>query len=48
MKQQYKQTEIGVIPEDWEISTLEKEYELFAGGDLNTDDYSDVFGCTMN
>lgn len=42
MKQQYKQTEIGVIPEDWEITTLEKEYELFAGGDLNTDDYSDV------
>ena len=42
MKQKYKQTEIGVIPEDWEITTLEKEYELFAGGDLNTDDYSDV------
>jgi len=42
MKQKYKKTEIGVIPEDWEITTLEKEYELFAGGDLNTDDYSDV------
>ena len=22
MKQQYKQTEIGVIPEDWEIKVL--------------------------
>ena len=36
----YKQTEVGVIPENWEVSTLEKYYNLFAGGDLDVNDYS--------
>ena len=42
VKPGYKQTEIGVIPEDWEISSLAKEYDLFAGGDLDVSDYSVV------
>ena len=36
----YKQTEIGVIPEDWEVSTLCQEYNLSAGGDLDLCDFS--------
>ena len=42
VKPGYKQTEIGVIPEDWEVSTLSREYDLFAGGDLDISDYSAV------
>lgn len=28
VKKGYKQTEIGVIPEDWNISTLETQYNI--------------------
>ena len=38
----YKQTEIGVIPEDWKVASLSEVYDLSAGGDLNTSDYSPV------
>lgn len=40
VKQGYKQTEIGVIPEDWGVSTLDNEYDLSAGGDLDISDFS--------
>ena len=42
MKEGYKQTEIGVIPEDWKVSSLDCEYSLYAGGDLDDSDYSPV------
>ena len=42
VKPGYKQTEIGEIPEDWEVSTLADEYDLFAAGDLDTSDYSET------
>lgn len=42
VKPGYKQTEIGEIPEDWEVATLCEAYDLSAGGDLNTSDYSPV------
>lgn len=42
VKPGYKQTEIGVIPEDWDVSTLDNEYDLSAGGDLEVSDYSSI------
>ena len=42
VKPGYKQTEIGVIPEDWDVAALCKVYDLFAGGDINASDYSPV------
>lgn len=38
MKQKYKKTEIGVIPEDWELSTLKDAFpRLDAGVSVNSD-----------
>ena len=35
----YKQTEIGVIPEDWELGTLKEAFlKLDAGVSVNSDD----------
>lgn len=31
----YKETEVGVIPEDWEVFNLGKNFEIYAGGDVD-------------
>ncbi len=36
----YKQTEVGVIPEDWEIDYLESLFDISAGGDLDKEHFS--------
>ena len=39
MKPGYKQTEIGVIPEDWEVGSLKQAFpRLDAGVSVNSDD----------
>jgi len=38
----YRQTEIGVIPEDWEIEELGSIFEISAGGDLDREHFSSV------
>ena len=46
MKEGYKQTEIGVIPEDWDIGSLKEAFpRLDAGVSVNSDEsvYSDYF-----
>ena len=46
MKQGYKQTEIGVIPEDWDIGSLKDAFpKLSAGVSVNSDEsiYSDYY-----
>mgnify|MGYP001472058030 CR=1 FL=1 len=30
----YKQTEMGVIPEDWEVRQLSEHFRIYAGGDV--------------
>ncbi|AOP33068.1 hypothetical protein A0128_03860 [Leptospira tipperaryensis] len=35
MKQGYKQTEVGVIPEDWEVKRIGEIFNISAGGDLD-------------
>lgn len=30
----YKQTEVGVIPEDWEVRQLSEHFQIYAGGDV--------------
>lgn len=31
----YKRTEVGVIPEDWDVSTFGEQFSISAGGDVN-------------
>ena len=38
----YKRTEVGVIPEDWNVYRLADHFVIYAGGDVPKDDYSDV------
>jgi type I restriction enzyme, S subunit len=38
----YKQTEVGVIPEDWDVLTFKEQFSLSAGGDVNPRLSSDV------
>jgi len=35
LKPGYKQTEVGVIPEDWEVSTFGDVFDVTAGGDVD-------------
>ena len=35
LKQGYKQTEVGVIPQDWEIKTFSEVFNVTAGGDVD-------------
>lgn len=37
----YKQTELGEMPEDWEISSIGNIFKITAGGDLRKSEYSD-------
>lgn len=37
----FKQTEIGEIPEDWEVKTFEELFEMKAGGDVDKNHFSD-------
>ena len=30
----YKQTEVGVIPEDWQVRRLSEHFNVYAGGDV--------------
>ena len=30
----YKQTEVGVIPEDWKVRLLSEDFQIYAGGDV--------------
>jgi type I restriction enzyme S subunit len=34
MKPGYKQTEVGVIPEEWEVLQLSNHFRIYAGGDM--------------
>lgn len=40
VKEGYKETGVGVIPKDWDVTKLEEEYEFFVGGDLKVNDFS--------
>ncbi|MEK6969760.1 MAG: restriction endonuclease subunit S, partial [Nanoarchaeota archaeon] len=40
-KIRFKQTEIGMIPEDWEVKKVEDLFQIFAGGDLSKIDFSE-------
>ena len=31
----YKQTEVGVIPEDWDVSLFSEVFSITAGGDVD-------------
>jgi type I restriction enzyme S subunit len=35
-KTKFKQTEIGMIPEDWEIKEIEEEFEVNTGKGIST------------
>ena len=39
----YKQTELGLIPEDWDVVAIETQFDITAGGDLVKEDYSPHF-----
>lgn len=34
IKPGYKRTEVGVIPEDWEVRQLSEHFQIYAGGDV--------------
>lgn len=36
----FKRTEIGEIPEDWEVKTIDSVFDLFAGGDVDKNHFS--------
>jgi len=38
----YKQTDVGVIPEDWNVISLGSFFQITAGGDLVKKDYSSI------
>ncbi|NLN61338.1 MAG: hypothetical protein GX146_00450 [Myxococcales bacterium] len=38
----YKQTEVGLIPEDWQVFRLSDHFQIFAGGDVPKDSVSQV------
>ncbi len=38
----YKQTEVGVIPEDWEVFRFREHFTIYAGGDVPKDALSTV------
>lgn len=40
LKEGYKQTEVGVIPEDWEVLSLGELFSITVGGDLRKDEFS--------
>jgi type I restriction enzyme S subunit len=42
IKKGYKQTEIGVIPEDWGMEQLGDVFKIRAGGDLDLKNYSEI------
>lgn len=39
LKPGYKMTEVGVIPEDWEIAPINKLFSIYVGGDLRKSDF---------
>jgi len=39
-KKGYKQSELGEIPEDWEVKTIGQLFTITAGGDLRKNEYS--------
>jgi type I restriction enzyme, S subunit len=48
VKKGYKQTEVGVIPEEWEVSTFDQVFDITAGGDFDPEkskSYLDEFHC---
>ena len=38
----YKQTEVGVIPEDWDVRLLSEHFRIYAGGDVPKHSLSDI------
>lgn len=38
----YKQTAMGVIPEDWDVKRLDEVFSITAGGDLNKEFFSNI------
>lgn len=38
----YKQTELGEIPEDWEVKDIGELFTISAGGDLRKNEYSEI------
>ncbi|HDV8353881.1 MULTISPECIES: restriction endonuclease subunit S [Burkholderia] len=48
LKPGYKQTEVGVIPEDWDVVTFKEQFSISAGGDVNqklSSSYQDEAHC---
>ncbi|MFN5219818.1 MAG: restriction endonuclease subunit S, partial [Cyanobacteriota bacterium] len=41
LKPGYKQTEVGVIPEDWNVYPLSDHFNIFAGGDVPKHSFSE-------
>mgnify|MGYP001551231690 CR=1 FL=1 len=41
LKPGYKQTEVGVIPEDWDVYPLAEHFHIFAGGDVPKHSFSE-------
>ena len=37
LKPGYKCTEVGIIPNDWDVSSVKEQFRICAGGDLNPD-----------
>jgi len=42
LKSGYKQTEVGVIPEDWEVFQFNDHFLIYAGGDVPKDSLSQI------
>lgn len=42
MKPGYKQTEVGVIPEEWEVFQLSDQFRIYAGGDVPKHSISEI------
>jgi type I restriction enzyme S subunit len=40
VKPGYKKTEVGVIPEDWEVATFGASFDIYVGSDLKEDAFS--------
>ena len=36
----YKQTEVGVIPEDWDVIRFEEKFQILVGGDVDLSSFS--------
>lgn len=42
VKEGYKQTEVGVIPEEWDVKRIDELFSITAGGDLKKESFSNI------